>query len=290
MNDIKQLASRITVAASVAILVSASAFADNRHSQETQSRESRRSERIERNGQREQWRQNNQQDRGRGAETFRSQPTYRNNGGNDRNRDAQSYRESQRYNSGQTYRDHSYRDNRSYRDNSYRDNRGYRDNNRYRNDGYRNRTPYFAHGRVSRYERFGSGYRVWIGGVAWPFFIPEARFRLFPRFHVGLDIRLGGYYNPGGYYDYYDGPYDGGSVYGTGLRGVVEAVDLSRGTLFVRDERTDAFVRVVMRGYDRLLDDVRIGDMVDLSGDWTRTGVFQAYRIENLNPQGGFYR
>ena len=70
---------------------------------------------------------------------------------------------------------------------------------------------------------------------------------------------------------------------------MVEAVDLRRGTLFVRDDN-GAFVRVVMRGYDRLADDVRIGDVIDLSGDWTRTGVFEAYRIENLNPRGSFYR
>lgn len=292
MNDIKQLASRITVAASVAILVGTSAFADSRHSQETRSHESRRFERSDRGEQRQQSRQNDQERR-QSAETFRNR---------DRNNDRQTFRDNEqnfRNNNGsrdnRSYRNNSnHRDNNSYREsNRNRDNRNYRDNNRYRNDSRSgNRSPYFAHGRVSRYERFGGGYRVWLGGVPYPFFIPEARFRLFPRFYVGLDLRLGGYYNSGGYYDYYDdASYDGGYAYDGGvLRGVVESVDLRRGTIFVREDRTGSFVRVVMRNYDRLADDIRIGDVIDLSGDWSRGGTFEAYRIENLNPRGSFYR
>src|SRR5205823_1448773 len=99
-------------------------------------------------------------------------------------------------------------------------------------------------------------------------------------------------YNPGGYYDYYDGPYDGGYASNTagGLRGVVESVDVRRGQFIVHDDVSNAFVTVVMRGYDRRIYDLRLGDYVDLSGDWTRTGVFQAYRIDNVDGQGGFYR
>jgi len=282
---------QLAAVAAIATLAATSAFADNRPSRETQHRESRSIDR---------------RDRARSAETFRNQQPRNNNEsyrdsnrnrGNDNNRrETSSWNRDNNRNRDNNNRN---RDNRSYRDNnwnrnnnSYRDNnRGYRDNGYRNNDRYRGRTPYYAHGRVSRYERYGGGYRVWIGGVNFPFFIPEARFRLFPRFHVGLDIRLGGYYNDGGYYDYYDdgGYYDRGYA-SNGLRGVVEAVDLRRGTIFVRADGDGAFVRVVMRGYDRLLDDVRIGDVVDLSGDWTRTGLFEAYRIENLDPRGSFYR
>src|SRR5262249_59277911 len=118
--------------------------------------------------------------------------------------------------------------------------------------------PFFHEGRVSHYDRWNGGYRVWIGGAPYPFFIPEARFRLFPRFHVGLSIRLGGYYNPLGYYDYYDGPYYDGYYSGYGspayvageLRGIVESVDYRRGTVLVRDTASDRIVNVVMRGDD----------------------------------------
>jgi hypothetical protein len=159
-------------------------------------------------------------------------------------------------------------------------------NNDHRGNSSRYRQPYFAHGRVSRYERFGGGYRVWLGGVPHPFFIPEVHFRRFPRFSIGLDIRLGGYYNPRGYYDYYDG----GAYTSAGLRGQVESVDLRRGTLLVHDDVANRFVTVEMRDTGRRLDDIRLGDYIELSGDWTRTGVFIAHRLDSLDPQGGFYR
>ena len=158
--------------------------------------------------------------------------------------------------------------------------------------------PFFHEGRVSRYERFGSGFRVWIIGAPYPFFIPEARFRLFPHFRVGLSIRLGGYYNPLGYYDYYDGAYDGGyydggygsSGYASGdLTGVVESVDYRRGTVLIRDRASDRIVSVVMRGDDPRFGDLRIGDYVELSGDWTRIGTFEAYRVYNQDGAGYRY-
>jgi hypothetical protein len=34
---------------------------------------------------------------------------------------------------------------------------------------------------------------------------------------------------------------------------------------------------------DRRMDDVRPGDYVEFSGDWTRGGVFNAYRLERLD-------
>ena len=166
-------------------------------------------------------------------------------------------------------------------DRSYgRSDRSYGRNDRsYGNRSYGNRTPYYASGRVSRIHRYGSGYRIYIVGSPYPFFIPEVYYRS-GRFRVGLSIRLGGYYNPLGYYDYYDGDYyDGRSASVGGLRGVVESVDYRRDTFVVRNDATGSFVTVVAR--DRR--QVRPGDYVELSGEWNRSGLFQAYDIDLLD-------
>ncbi|MGA7616741.1 MAG: hypothetical protein WBX15_16325 [Thermoanaerobaculia bacterium] len=132
-------------------------------------------------------------------------------------------------------------------------------------------------GRVNRIQHYRGGYRVWVGGSRYPFFVPDARFRLFP-FRVGISIRLGGYYDPLGYINVYDiGGYRGyDPVYTSGvLHGVVESVDYRRGTAVISDDISGRFVTVVMRsGFD-----LRPGDQVELSGDWSRSGIFRAYRV-----------
>jgi len=180
--------------------------------------------------------------------------------------------------------------NRGSRNDSY--NRGTRNdsyNRGTRNDSY-NRggsssygahrgSPYYTRGRVSRLERYRGGYNIWVAGAPYPFFIPEARFRLFP-FRVGIDISLGGFYNPLGYYDYYDGP---AGVYSSGtMRGVVESVDYRRGTFVLRDDVSGDFVTLVMRGNEYRWDEMRPGDYVEVTGDWTRSGVFEAYRLDAI--------
>lgn len=169
----------------------------------------------------------------------------------------------------------------SYRNGSRDGHRG--SDSRYRSDHRGNRQPYYAQGRVSRYHRHGNGYRVYIVGVPYPFFVPDAYWR-HDRFRVGLSIRLGGYYNDLGYYDYYDGRgYSSG-----GIRGIVESVDYRRDTFVVRNEATGSFVTVVMR--DRRPDNVRAGDYVELYGDWTRSGVFQAYDVDRLDYDRNYDR
>jgi hypothetical protein len=268
LNRSSKLASQFAFALSFVSLFGASAIADIRHSHETRGRDrgrntswyqqrdrSRQERSTNRNFDRGRTNNNNDRsfDRGRSANSDRSFDRGR-------SRSSESFRNNDRRGSSWSSRSHDYRGGRQL---------------------------YSFHGRVSRYERYGGGYRVWLGGVSYPFFIPEARFRLFPRFAVGLDIRLGGYYNPRGYYDHYDG-----ASYNTtgGLRGQVESVDLRRGRLIVHDEVSNAFVTVEMRDYDRRLEDVRLGDYIELSGDWTRIGTFIAYRLDSLDPQGGFYR
>jgi hypothetical protein len=141
--------------------------------------------------------------------------------------------------------------------------------------GYENRQPYYARGRVSRVSRHGGGYRVWVGGARYPFYIPQAHYNR-NRFRIGVVVNLGGYYNPRGYYDYYDGRgYSSGA-----LRGSVESVDYRRDTFVIRNDATGSFVTVVMR--DRR-GDVRPGDYVELYGDWSRSGVFQARDVDLLD-------
>lgn len=158
----------------------------------------------------------------------------------------------------------------------------WRSDSRNRGSSYGNRTPSYHRGRVSRVHRYGGGYRVWIGGAPYPYFIPAAYYHS-GRFRVGLNIGLGGYYNPLGYYDYYDGArYDTRRGDSDGvLRGVVESVDYRRDTFVIRNEATGSFVTVEMR--DRRRDDLRAGDYVEISGDWSRSGVFQAYDVDFLD-------
>lgn len=146
---------------------------------------------------------------------------------------------------------------------------------------YGNRQHYHHRGRISNYARYGNGYRVWVIGAPYPFYVPLSHWHR-DRFRIGLTIGIGGYYNPGGYYDYYDGYYDGYNRAASRgeLRGVVESVDYRRDTFVVRNDATGSFVTVVMR--DRR-GDVRAGDYVEVSGDWTRSGVFTAYDVDLLD-------
>jgi hypothetical protein len=190
----------------------------------------------------------------------RSNGTWRNN---DRNNDSRSRGS---YGRGDSRSRGSYGDSRSR--GTYRDSR------------YGNRSPFRHSGRVHRVYPYGGGYRVWLTGCQYPFFIPSSHYHR-DRFRVGLTIALGGFYNSRGYYEYYDdydrGYYDSRTSRGE-LRGVVESVDYRRETFVVRNDATGSFVTVVMR--DRGRDPVRAGDYVELGGDWTRSGLFEAYRVD----------
>jgi hypothetical protein len=301
----KQLALAIAAATTLATLAGTSAFAENRPSNETRARASRRAEgRIERdrsgdtarrsdetqNRQRAEVRdeQRNQRDEQRGdTRSSESRGTWRNNdsrNSDSRNSDSRgdSRNRSTYDNRGNDSRNRSTYDNRDNRDNRSRDNRGY-DNRGYdnRNRSSDNRQPYYANGRVSRVDRYGSGYRVWVGGARFPFFVPLAYYRG-DRFRIGVSIQLGGYYNPLGYYDYYDpGYYDSRGYSGADLRGTVESVDYRRDTFVVRNDATGSFVTVASS--DRRTDRLRAGDYVELSGDWSRSGLFQAYQVDVLD-------
>lgn len=277
------------------MLVGTSAFADSRPSDATsRDRGSRRgSDRTtveQRNsGQR------GQRDTSRSYTPQQQQRTEtrnwdRNNNQNrsfDRN-NTRSYEQSRTYDRNRSYDNRSFDRNRGYDNRSYDRNRGYA-------PSYARGNAYYHEGRISRIERWNGGFRIYLGGAPYPFFVPEARFSLF-NWRVGLSIRLGGYYNPLGYYDYYDTAYPGAYV-GVAptsagyLRGIVDNVDYRRGSMVVRDDTSGSFVTVMMRGGDPRFDSVRIGDSVDLSGDWVR-GYFEAFRVDRVDAgyDGNYYR
>ncbi|HJQ38341.1 MAG TPA: hypothetical protein VKB93_14485 [Thermoanaerobaculia bacterium] len=294
-----ELLSRIGVALAATTLVGASVFAESRPSNETRVRRGEHG-RIQResSGERSRaTRRDNSSNERRSSvrrETERSDARVEVRG----ERNDRSYRNTDRStNRTERYNrdtNRSSRENREWRDrgsydrNNRNNSRNHTRNDRYdRNDRNRSygrspsygygrsnhyRQPYYGHGRVSRVHRYGGGYRVWIVGAPYPFYIPLAYYR-HDRFRVGLTIRLGGYYNDGGYYDYYDGYSDGS------IRGVVESVDYRRDSFVVRNEATGSFVTILSR--DRRLD-VRAGDYVELEGEWTRSGVFTAWDVDFL--------
>ena len=151
------------------------------------------------------------------------------------------------------------------------------DDRSYRNGG--GQQPYYAEGRISNVERHGNGYRVWVGGARYPFHVPSAHYHR-DRYRPGLTIRIGGIFNVGGYYDYYDGRYDDRYDRRRSrdeLRGYVERVDYRRDIFVMREERSGRRITVVMlERHER----VRAGDYVEVEGDWSRSGVFEAYDVD----------
>ena len=151
---------------------------------------------------------------------------------------------------------------------------------------------YAYSGRVTRVESYHGGYRVWVGGAPYPFFFAAGAWGHWPL-RVGLNISLGGYYNPAyGYYNVYNyGPYGNPYAYQTSgdIHGLVQAVDYRRGTAVIRDDVSGAFITVVMRGNDPRLGSLRPGDYADLSGSWDRSGVFTAYNVTDLRSGNGGY-
>jgi hypothetical protein len=294
------LAAGLTVATLVATLAGSSAFAESRPQTETRPRSegeitvrgdrddrgttSRRGDesRTERRGDEgrvgrraEDQQRADAQDRDERGEDVR---------GNDRRRDDDRSRENR---GNEQWRDQSRRE--ANRGGSYDRNRsGDRRRSSDRNHAYRNREPYRAHGRVSRVVPYRGGYHVWIGGAPYPFFVPSRHYNR-NRFRIGVVIGLGGYYNPLGYYDYYDDRYSDDRYYGRSYRsgstraemsGTVESVDYRRYTFVMRNDATGSFVTIHSR--DRNVD-IRPGDYVEVRGNWRRSGLFEAYDVDLLD-------
>lgn len=314
MNSTKRLAATVAGAVAIAALVGTSAFAEARHHDGTDHSRSGQSDHRDSNrGSHDRSSNNNHQSQ-TNNQTFErhdyrgSAPaqTYRGTTSQTwERRDSRSFDQSNTRFDRRTTQPDTSRNNRSWDNNrGFNNNRSF-DNNRgsdrwqgsrgHRPDfDDRGRHSDFVRGRISRFEHERGGYRIWIDGGRFPVWIPEARIGLFPRLRVGLSLNFGGYYDPLGYleaYDYYDagsygyGAYDSGTYSSGLLRGVVETVDYRRGTLVLRDEVSGNFVTTLIR--DRRLEDLRPGDYAEISGDWTRNGVFEGLRLEDTN--GGRY-
>lgn len=142
------------------------------------------------------------------------------------------------------------------------------------------RAPYYAHGRVSKIHPYGNGYRVWVHGAPYPFFVPTAYYH-HGHFSVGMTIRVGGYYNPRGYYDYY-GDYASNAIAGEALRGVIEGVDYRRGEFVLNLAGRGGYVTVLIP--DRC-ERIWEGAYVVVYGDWTRGGRFIAGDVDVIDDR-----
>ncbi|MCM2316150.1 MAG: hypothetical protein NDJ92_13470 [Thermoanaerobaculia bacterium] len=142
------------------------------------------------------------------------------------------------------------------------------------------RAPYYAHGRVSKIHPHGNGYRVWVHGAPYPFFVPAAYYH-HGHFSIGMTIRVGGYYNPRGYYDYY-GDYASDAIAGEALRGVIERIDHRRGEFVMNLAGRGGYVTVLMpERCERIWE----GDYVVVYGDWSRGGRFIAGDIDVIDDR-----
>lgn len=159
---------------------------------------------------------------------------------------------------------------------------------------YRENERVTAEGRVTSFKRERDGYRVQLDQGRHSYWVPQSHFRNRSRgLSVGLSLRLGGIFRGGSIYvDAVNWPGDNGYNRGYNdrtINGFVDRIDARRGTLWLRDDRGGELIAVTMRDSSRRgridLRDLRRGDYVELSGQWTRGGVFDADRIEDVRSR-----
>ncbi|HET7710386.1 MAG TPA: hypothetical protein VFL80_00500 [Thermoanaerobaculia bacterium] len=171
---------------------------------------------------------------------------------------------------------------------------------------YRDNERVTLEGRVTSLREERDGYRVQLDRARHQFWVPSSHLRHRrggSGLRVGVSIGFGGVFRGGvvyvddvrwpgdygyggGYYDdRYDDRYDNRYDSST-LRGVVDRIDYRRGVIVVRDRRSGRYVTANIRIADRRsridLEDLRPGDFVTLSGEWSRGSYFQAYRIDGV--------
>lgn len=136
-------------------------------------------------------------------------------------------------------------------------------------------------GRVSSIHHERDGYRIELDRGGDSFWVPERALRDRSRdLRVGVSIRLGGIFRGGMIVvDVVEWPHR------DILRGVVERVDERHMSLLVREERSGRLIRVDVLQRDREFNDLRRGDFVVLSGEWSRSRDFDAYRIESVRSR-----
>jgi hypothetical protein len=166
---------------------------------------------------------------------------------------------------------------------------------------YNNGSRFYGRGRVDRVVPYHGGYHVYLGGWGYPFFVPYRFYDPF-RFRIGLFVGFNAFYDPLGYYSVYGWPgyypppvyaagptvyRDGYNNYdGSELRGVVESIDLRSGTVLVIEDGSNRRTTALLPPRDRRVDDIRVGDYVELSGSWVRgrNYDFDSDTLDRLDP------
>jgi len=156
------------------------------------------------------------------------------------------------------------------------------------NNRYRENERVTLSGKVSSFSRERDGYRVRLDQGN-EFFVPESRFGGHARdLRAGISIGFGGIFRGGTVYvDAVTWPDDRGS-YGYNrnyVRGIVERIDYRTTTVWLRDDASGRVIAADMPDgrYSRAnLRDLRRGDRIELTGQWTRGGVFDVSRVESV--------
>src|SRR5712692_8105350 len=169
--------------------------------------------------------------------------------------------------------------------------------------GYNSGSRFYGRGRIDHIAPYRGGYRVWLGGWGYPFFVPYRFYDPF-RFRLGLFVGFNAFYDPLGYYSVYGWPgyypyaypppayvgtyrdrnydsYSDSSV----VRGVVESIDLHTGLVVINDEDSRRSVTAILPPRDRRVDDIRVGDYIELSGGWTHSGQFDADTLDRFESR-----
>jgi len=157
--------------------------------------------------------------------------------------------------------------------------------------GYRENQRVNATGKITSLTRENGGYRVQLDRGRESYRIPASSIRNRGNdLRVGVSIVLGGIFRGGRIdVDAVSWPGNGGYRNNGGYRddyvsGVVERVDRRSGVLVLRDAgRTiEVDMRDTVRSSRVDFSDLRRGDVVTLSGQWTRGGLFAADRIDSV--------
>lgn len=172
----------------------------------------------------------------------------------------------------------------------------YNSNDRSQSDnysgGHRENERISLQGKITSFSRENSGYRVRIDNRNESFWVPDSYVRNRTRdLRIGVNISLGGVWRGGSVYvdavtwpDAYNNGYN--NAYNNDfVRGVVDRVDFRRSTVWLREDRSNRMIEVNVRNGRRGrlgIDDLRRGDRIELSGGWTRNGLFVADRIESV--------
>jgi hypothetical protein len=155
-------------------------------------------------------------------------------------------------------------------------------------------------GRVTNITREREGYRVTLDHGDHSFWVRDLNAGRYGRgsLHVGVNIRIGGVYEPRyGYviadsYDWLDqGPVVAPPVYRTAvlLRGKIDRIDRRDETLWLRLD-DGRMINVDMTRNDRHwnrnrgidIGELHRGDRVTLSGSWTRRDLFSVNHVESV--------